>query len=296
MPRLLPPPLRTRELDTGRGARPLANYYRGFAAYQETFLVEDSAALPLLRESEKHLRASVEARSDFAEAHAMLARVYPTYYRLDPGRAAVAGPLGDEHLEIARRLAPDNPRVRAIEGLDLFYSPPQYGGDPARGVELLEEALDLLPVGKTPSRGPEPDWGEATIRTWLGRALLSRDAPRPRAGNQGARTGSRDPARFRRCPAPAGRRRPEVGSRLLGQGFDQSVQARPVAPRQDQSAIVCEDQAHVAVAQGLESANAVPLTIVDRCTRANLRRSSLVSSDDREVRARYAASARWRRT
>lgn len=151
----------------------LAHYYTGLAAFQQVFVAEDHAAVALLRESEEHLKSALVLAPRFADAHALLARVYPTYYRLDPQRAAVAGPLGDEHLATALRFAPDNPRVLAIQGLDFLYSPPQYGGDKGRGVTLLSRALERfaeLPEGPP---GAEPDWGPAIVRAWYGRALLS---------------------------------------------------------------------------------------------------------------------------
>lgn len=153
----------------------LALYYRGFAAYQQALLV-GNAALPLLRVAETLLKQAARRQPGFADAHALLARVYPMYYRFDPRRAAVVGSLGDDHLETALRFEPDNPRVLAIQGLDLIHSPPEYGGDPEAGLVVLRRALDRFAEAAAEPPTAYPDWGHAAAWVWFGEALLERGA------------------------------------------------------------------------------------------------------------------------
>jgi outer membrane protein assembly factor BamB len=155
----------------------LAEYYMGFAAYQQALVSGRVEGAELLRESEARLRAAIERRRDFADAHALLARVYPAYWRFDRGRAVVAGPLGDEHMEAAWRLEPENPRVIAIRGLDYFYSPPEYGGDQNLGVVFLKRALEKFgDQARQDKANPDPDWGHASTWLWLGEVLERRVA------------------------------------------------------------------------------------------------------------------------
>ena len=158
----------------------LAGYYRGFAAYERAQLAP-AFQLALLRQAESLLEEVVARQPAFADAHALLARVYPMYYRFDPGRAAVVGSMGDDHLDSALRFEPDNPRVLAIQALDLIDSPPQYGGDPEAGRALLRRALDrFAELSDAPSTA-YPEWGHASAWAWYGEVLL-RAEPADREG------------------------------------------------------------------------------------------------------------------
>ena len=153
----------------------LANYYLGFAAYQHALLVPDDQKLKLFREAEDRLKEAVRRDETFSEAHALLSRIYPMYYRFDPRRAAIVGLLGDEHLATSVRLDPDNPQILAIQGLDFLYSPPEYGGDAERGIEFLRRAIDRFAELREWGSTAEPDWGGATVWVWYGQALQERE-------------------------------------------------------------------------------------------------------------------------
>ena len=147
----------------------LARYYQGLAAWQRG-LQAGRLGLGLLREAEGHLNEAIRRQPDLVDAHLVLSRLIPMYYRLDPGRAAVVGPMADEHLAEALRYAPRDPRVMAIQGLDMVYSPPEYGGDPAAGLALVRRALDRF--ASEPAADPYPNWGAASVWAWYGSALL----------------------------------------------------------------------------------------------------------------------------
>lgn len=112
------------------------------------------------------------------DAHALLNRVFSAYYRYDPARAGVVGPMSHEHLQTAARVEPDNPRAVAFQGLDLFYSPPAHGGDPAAGLERLRKAVELF-ESDAEADVLEPAWGRAAAHVWYAQAL-ARQAPERR--------------------------------------------------------------------------------------------------------------------
>ena len=151
--------------------RSLAHYYVGFAAYNEALLTEVSGRLELVRSAEEALKSAVALDRRFADAHALLARIYPMYYRLDPRRGAVAGPLGGEHHTTATRLAPDNPRVVAFAARSRFYRSPEHGGSREDGLEQMRRALELLETEERMASRAEPDWGHGTLWLWYGEML-----------------------------------------------------------------------------------------------------------------------------
>ncbi len=157
----------------------LAHYYLGFAAYQRALLVPDEGKLELLREAEELLLAALTRDQTLADAHALLSRIYPMYFRFDLRRARIVGPRGDVHLDSAVRFDPDSARVLAFQGIDTFYSPPEYGGDPERGLELLRRALDRFEEQPQLESTPYPDWVRATAWVWYGQTLQTRDDTDP---------------------------------------------------------------------------------------------------------------------
>ena len=94
------------------------------------------------------------------------------YYRFDRARATVVGSLGDDHLDSALRFEPDNPRVLAIQALDLIHSPAEYGGDPVAGLNVLRRALDRFAETADDAPTAYPEWGHASAWAWYGEALL----------------------------------------------------------------------------------------------------------------------------
>lgn len=161
--------------DEAAGAR--ARYYEGLTLWRESILASDGEARDLVDRAVESLETATRAEPDFADAHAVLGTLYAMYYRLDPGRAAIVGPKADEHLEIAARLEPRNPRVLLLRGRRLFYRPERYGGDPDRGLALMRQSLERFPRSEENAPRTEPSWGHALAWYELGQALLRLGEP-----------------------------------------------------------------------------------------------------------------------
>ncbi len=156
---------------------PLAHYYAGFAAFHEALLADEDDTLAYLRRAERHFTEATRLEGDFADAHAFLGRIFPMYYRYDPERAAIAGPLGGEHADTALRLEPNNPRVLAFKARSLFYRPAEHGGDREAALETMRHALDGIASEPINESRAEPDWGHAEIWVWYGEMLEGLDRP-----------------------------------------------------------------------------------------------------------------------
>ena len=68
------------------------------------------------------------------------------------------GPLAGMLIEKALQLDPENPRAYMQKGVATFFTPPQYGGDPVKGKELMETAEQKFEAFK-PASSIHPSWG-----------------------------------------------------------------------------------------------------------------------------------------
>lgn len=66
----------------------------------------------------------------------------------------------------ALALNPENPRAIALKGQMLLFTPPQFGGDPAKGKELLNKALEKIDTFK-PESELHPTWGKEMIKSFM---------------------------------------------------------------------------------------------------------------------------------
>jgi hypothetical protein len=67
--------------------------------------------------------------------------------------------LSNEALSKAELMNSENPRVYYLKGLNLYYTPTQYGGGPAIAKPLFEKAASLFEKSKG-NDSIQPSWGE----------------------------------------------------------------------------------------------------------------------------------------
>ncbi|QJW91336.1 hypothetical protein HNV11_19110 [Spirosoma taeanense] len=78
------------------------------------------------------------------------------------------GPLFQAGLEKARSLNASNPRIYALEGASLMYTPEQYGGGPNAACPVLRQAAEKFATFK-PASELHPVWGQKQIEPMLAR-------------------------------------------------------------------------------------------------------------------------------
>ncbi len=81
-------------------------------------------------------------------------------------RYMTEGPIGEEALNKAKSLNPNNPRVYLLMGQDKFHTPEQYGGSKTEAKSLFEEALKHYAVFKSEST-IHPTWGQSQTHWYL---------------------------------------------------------------------------------------------------------------------------------
>jgi hypothetical protein len=104
----------------------------------------------------------------------------------DPDSMRHYARLGGHHQKRALALEPRNPRVLWVAGGNAFNTPPEYGGDQARGMELWRQALAACDS----EHGDEPlapDWGRAEAWMALAAGYYYLKSPDDRAAEAAAR-------------------------------------------------------------------------------------------------------------
>lgn len=70
-------------------------------------------------------------------------------------------PEFEEAIAKAKQKNPENPRVYALQGQSLFYTPEQYGGGKAVACSVLKQAAEKFATFK-PASTIHPSWGQDT--------------------------------------------------------------------------------------------------------------------------------------
>lgn len=85
---------------------------------------------------------------------------------VDPqNRWMTYGQEGAAHLQKAKELNPDNPRVAYLEGAGLFGTPEQFGGGKEKAKPVLEKAVALYKAEKP--KPMYPSWGQKQAEEML---------------------------------------------------------------------------------------------------------------------------------
>jgi hypothetical protein len=121
-----------------------------------------------------HLRSAVAARPAFGETHALLATCAGILANLDRSRLEELIPAVKSGWTAALEHGADNPRVQLLSAMTGVFVPPQYGGDPARGLPRWMEAIALFEQGrKTKRERLDARLGSRRGVGWLGGAHLT---------------------------------------------------------------------------------------------------------------------------
>lgn len=148
----------------------LAHYYAALAEQNAFHLTQDRAGQDAhLTAALAHLDEATKRDPGFAEAYAVQSALYGAAIGIDPSKAMTFGPMIQPALSRAQRLAPDNPRVVLAVALNDYFTPAEYGGSQARGLEGLQRAAALFE--QAPEADPLlPDWGHDEVYAFIGYA------------------------------------------------------------------------------------------------------------------------------
>ena len=118
-------------------------------------------------EAQTALDKAAEISKDNAEILILQKMIHGLKMMVDPqARFMSEGMLGADALSKATKLDPENPRITLLKAEDVYYTPEQYGGSKAKGLELFQKAKDQF-VAYQPKTALHPNWGKGEVDYFL---------------------------------------------------------------------------------------------------------------------------------
>jgi tetratricopeptide (TPR) repeat protein len=148
-----------------------SHYYLALADYRLIDVSGEDQRETYMDDAAKHLEKSLELRSGWAEANALLSLVYGRKAGQGMLSGMRYGPKAGSRLDDAKSADADNPRVLLAEGISLINKPSMWGGDKDLGLERLQQAVrqfDERDAATETSTSFEPTWGHAEAYAWIG--------------------------------------------------------------------------------------------------------------------------------
>ncbi|WP_420454098.1 hypothetical protein [Rubrivirga sp.] len=164
----------------GDGPAGWATYYTALADFRLSYALwgndpdRASEHAALGADALADLRRRADSDDLRAEAAALQSGLLGARIGLDPSLGMQLGQASQQAMAEAARLAPGNPRVQFFQAATLLNTPPEWGGDPERAVELLASAVATFEAAGDPGDPAAPTWGHADAAAWLGLAHLMR--------------------------------------------------------------------------------------------------------------------------
>jgi tetratricopeptide (TPR) repeat protein len=149
-------------------------HYQGYALYREAGLLDglggsEAGDVPMVSAGARLKLQQSLAVQPMAETHALLAMVLGRLIGADQSSAPTLGPMIPQEMNAAVTMAPSNPRVWLLRGIQSFYTPIQYGGGLPVAETQLNRAIELFATDHP--MPPAPAWGHAEAYVWLGQVL-----------------------------------------------------------------------------------------------------------------------------
>lgn len=118
-------------------------------------------------EAQKSLDKAAELSKDNAELSILQKMIHNLKMMVDPqSRFMSESMLGAEAIGKAEKLDPENPRITLLRAEDTYYTPEQFGGSKAKGLELFQKSLDQFKV-YPPKSDLDPNWGQGEAEYFL---------------------------------------------------------------------------------------------------------------------------------
>lgn len=161
-------------------ANPLLLHYKGYALYREVALLEAlgrrKETRPLLDEARQALDRSA-AKLALAETYALQSTILGRQVGAssNPLAGMWLGPKSSTAMDRALELAPENPRVWLLRGVNARYTPKRWGGGLDKAERYVQQAIVLFATDR-PAR-PLPAWGRADAYIWLGQIHQQQNKP-----------------------------------------------------------------------------------------------------------------------
>lgn len=149
----------------------LPYYYASYSAIKKGRLAMREGKMTELdaiaAEAQKSLDAAMGISKDNAELLILQKMIHSLKMMVDPmSRFMTEGSLATEALSKAEKLDPTNPRISLLKAEDTYFTPEQFGGSKAKGLELFQKSVDQFKVYK-PKTALDPNWGKGEAEYFL---------------------------------------------------------------------------------------------------------------------------------
>jgi tetratricopeptide (TPR) repeat protein len=157
---------------------PLLLHYQAYALYRAGEAAMGMAGNSQARSYLDKARAVLEPlvkRETIAESYALLASVYGLEIAVSRFQMIAGmrlGPKSSDFMNRAVDAAPNNPRVRLMQGIGEIHTPSMFGGGLDKAERHLKQALALFALDHP--EPPLPAWGLADAHIWLGQVYAAR--------------------------------------------------------------------------------------------------------------------------
>lgn len=149
----------------------LPNYYTAFSYIQKGRVLMRDGKMESLDEvadqAQKYIDAAESAEKNNSEIHLLQKMVFSLKMMVNPQqRYMTYGTQAANELKKAEDFDPANPRVALIKAEDVYFTPEQYGGSKAKGLELFKVSLEKFNAYK-PKTALDPNWGKSEAEYFL---------------------------------------------------------------------------------------------------------------------------------
>ncbi len=117
-----------------------------------------------LTKAMEQLESLVNEEPNNAEGWALLSLVYGTQIGVSPMQGAKYGPKAGRSIAKAKALAPENPRVSLVAGINDYFTPTMFGGSKISALKELDSAAENYAGDKESGY----HWGVAETYVWRG--------------------------------------------------------------------------------------------------------------------------------
>ena len=151
------------------------HYWVAVAAWRAVPLLGRSdkiAARRICEEGLTHCEAAFEADPRMAEALALEAGLQGLSIQFAGGSGMSLGPQMASTMGRAVGMAPDDPRIQLLDGINTLHTPSFFGGGAEKALRKLNRALELF--AQQPSDSASAGWGHDDAHAWAGRAEAKR--------------------------------------------------------------------------------------------------------------------------
>ena len=153
---------------------PLLHYWVAFADWRIVPMLSTHEAAAAKKHCDEGLvqcDAALKADPRFAGALALKAGLQGMAIQFNGAAGITLAPQMVGNMAHAVEMAPADPRIRLLDGIDTFHMPSFFGGGADKALEKLKKAHALY-AAESVADSTAPDWGRDDAFVWAGRCAM----------------------------------------------------------------------------------------------------------------------------